>query len=67
MSVNTPRFAINPPQLHHQNTTFKTHIFAKHSAKTPFSPQQKKLILLFPQSCGTLLSKAKRKRKLFYI
>src|SRR5437879_6614144 len=45
VSVNAPRFTSNPPQLHHKNTTFKTHIFAKPPAKTAFSPRQKKLLI----------------------
>jgi hypothetical protein len=35
-AVNAPRFTIKPPQLHHKNTTLKTHIFAKPPVKTPF-------------------------------
>jgi hypothetical protein len=43
VTVNSPRFTINSPQLHHKNTTIKTQLFAKPPAKTRFPPQQKKL------------------------
>jgi hypothetical protein len=33
--VNCPRFTTNPPQLHHKNTTQKTHIFQNHPQKCP--------------------------------
>jgi hypothetical protein len=35
VSLNTPHFTSNPPQLHHKKTTLKTHIFTKPPAKTP--------------------------------
>jgi hypothetical protein len=41
VSVNTPQFTINPPQLHHKNTTLKTQVFAKPPAKTAFHHGQK--------------------------
>jgi hypothetical protein len=42
VSVNSPRFTSNPPQLHHPKTTLKTHIFAKPPAKTPLHHAIKK-------------------------
>jgi hypothetical protein len=66
VSVNSPRFTSNPPQLHHKITTINTHSFAKPPYKRPLSPQQKKLMLLCLKSDSTLLSKANRRRKLFY-
>jgi hypothetical protein len=33
--VFSPRSTINPPQFHHQKTTFCTPLFAKTPAKTP--------------------------------
>jgi hypothetical protein len=67
VSGNTPRFTSNSPQLHHKNTTFLTHIFAKPPVKTAFFTAAKKLHLLTPESDYHLLSKAIRRRKLFYI
>jgi len=66
VAVNTPRFASKSPQLHHKNTTIKTHFFVKPPVKTTLSPQQKKLMPLCLKSDSPLLSKAKRRRKLFY-
>src|SRR6266581_7580392 len=40
-SVNAPRFTTKSPQLHHKNTTLKTHIFAKPPVKTPFHHSEK--------------------------
>jgi len=40
--VKTPRFTINSPQIHHKNTSKKTHIFAKTPAKTHPPPQKQK-------------------------
>jgi hypothetical protein len=67
VSVNTPSFTSNSPQLHHKNTTFFTHIFAKHPVNTTFLTAAKKLHLLTPESDHRPLSKAKRRRKLVYI
>ena len=33
--VSSPRFTTNPPQSHHQETTFCTTLFSKNPAKTP--------------------------------
>jgi hypothetical protein len=41
VSVNAPRFTTKAPQLHHKNTTSKTHIFAKTPSKNAFPPQRK--------------------------
>jgi hypothetical protein len=67
VSGNTPSFTSNSPQLHHKKTTFFTHIFVKPPVKTTFFTAAKKLHLLTPESDYHLLSKAKRRRKLFYI
>jgi hypothetical protein len=37
-AVTAPRLPRIPPQLHHKNTTPKTHIFPKHPSKTPIKP-----------------------------
>jgi hypothetical protein len=34
-SVSSPRFTIDPPQIHHQKTTFCTPFFLKTPAKMP--------------------------------
>jgi len=46
--VNRPQFTTNPPQLHHKNTTQKTHIFQNHPQKTPANRQKKA-----PANAGT--------------
>jgi len=33
--VSSPRFTTNPPQSHHQKTTFCTPLFAKTAANAP--------------------------------
>jgi hypothetical protein len=48
VSINTPQFTINPPQLHHKNTTTKTQFFAKPPAKTPIYHTRKKFFTLAP-------------------
>src|SRR6266700_1015737 len=40
-SVNAPRFTTKSPQLHHKNTTSKTHIFAKTPCKNAFHHSEK--------------------------
>jgi hypothetical protein len=67
VSVNSPRFTSNPPQIHHKKTTIKTPIFAKPPVKTTFHHSKKNLTFLPGESSSYPLSKAKRKRKLFYI
>jgi hypothetical protein len=66
-SISAPRFTSKPPQGHHKNTTLKTRIFEKPPYKNAFSPWQKKLTTLSAAKCARLLSKAKGRRKLFYI
>jgi hypothetical protein len=67
VSVNSPRFTSNPPQIHRKKTTIKTHLFAKTPCKSTVSPQQKNLTFFALGSGSYPLSKAKGKRKLFYI
>jgi hypothetical protein len=33
--INSPRFTTQPPQLHHKNTTPKTHVFPDPPQKRP--------------------------------
>jgi hypothetical protein len=42
MTVNLPAFTSNPPQIHHQKTTFCTPFLPKPPAKTG-KPRQKKI------------------------
>jgi hypothetical protein len=62
------------PAKHHENaltTTKKPRIFAVEIAntpvKTPFHHSKKKVDAFAPPKCAHPLSKAKRRRKLFYI
>jgi hypothetical protein len=41
VSVNSPRFTSNPPQIHHKKPHLKTQFFAKPPAKTPFDHTEK--------------------------
>jgi hypothetical protein len=41
MIVNLPAFTSNPPQIHHQKTTFCTPFFPKPPAKTPVVQPEK--------------------------
>jgi hypothetical protein len=41
LTVNSPRFTSNPPRIHHQKTTLRTHLSAKTPAKTPFRHAKK--------------------------
>jgi hypothetical protein len=34
-AINSPRFTTQPPQIHHKNTTPKTHVFSEPPSKTP--------------------------------
>jgi hypothetical protein len=43
MTVNLPAFTSNPPQIHHQKTTFCTPFLPKPPAKTPVI-QPKKIL-----------------------
>src|SRR6266851_5192032 len=44
MTVNLPAFTSNPPQIHHQKTTFCTPFLPKPPAKTPVNQPRKKLL-----------------------
>jgi hypothetical protein len=44
MTANVPAFTSNPPQIHHQKTTFCTPFFPKPPAKTPVIQPEKKLL-----------------------
>jgi len=44
MTVNLPAFTSNPPQIHHQKTTFCTPFLPKPPAKTPVIQPRKKLL-----------------------
>src|SRR5260370_29660768 len=61
MAVNTPRFTLNPPQLHHKNTTLKTHVFAKPPCKNAFSPRVKKVNTFVRRKVPLPLVKSKEK------
>jgi hypothetical protein len=66
--------ATQKPRSHHkiattspQKTIQKAHVLSKPPPKTPLSPQNKKVTKITVTIHPALLSKAKRKRKLFYI
>jgi hypothetical protein len=40
VTINKPRFTTNPPQIHHQKTTFNHPFLPKPPAKTHISPQK---------------------------
>jgi len=42
MTVNVPAFTSNPPQIHHQKTTFCTPVFAKTPSKKTGKPTPEK-------------------------
>jgi hypothetical protein len=65
--VNAPRFTSNSPQRHHKNTTIKSLVFAKPPSKTPFSPRQKKLVVLAATNASATCQKQRGRRKLLYI
>jgi hypothetical protein len=41
VTVNKPRFTTNPPQIHHQKTTFNHQFFAKTPSKNAQFPTKK--------------------------
>jgi hypothetical protein len=50
MTVNLPAFTSNPPQIHHQKTTFCTPFLPKPPAKTTAIHARKKILQKRPSS-----------------
>jgi hypothetical protein len=66
VTVNTPRFTSEPPQIHHRKTTFNTPFFAKPPSKEAFY-RNKKIHTFCPTKLRLPLVKSKEKAQAFYI